>query len=310
MHKVFVLSLLIAISFATISVNVPRAYAHEQMAVYEKYRVRFNIMPDEPVIGKVGVFVTFDYKVELVNTQQEVQILFIRINVTSPRGPVAQHVYQGNRAFHIFTEGGLHKADAILTLADGSSIPTEFTVSALEEGVSLGPLETLLISLAVFAPASLTKAVHIITASVWVGTSVHAYLIARSTGNGRDKERNFQLKYEQSLFYATSFAVGIVISTGLFNASYKHQIGLTSLGVLVTTTYGLILLAKMLAVLAVLFIGGLIQFRYLPRLNRIELEDKQHKISATVKRLLVSEIMLFILIIYLATIFTSLHPTA
>ncbi|MBM3897137.1 MAG: hypothetical protein FJ358_01220 [Thaumarchaeota archaeon] len=168
--------LLLAFVFLVIS-NLPQVLGHEQGAVFGRYKIIFNIIPDEPTIGKVPLPVVFTYQAELLDLGQEIQISLIRINITSPSGDSAQHLYQGDRAFHIMTEAGQHRVDAILTFADGSKVPANFLVAVLQEGSSTSPFEMFFLSLSVFGSISLTKAVHIAAASIWIGTSFHTFLV-------------------------------------------------------------------------------------------------------------------------------------
>ena len=114
-------------------------------------------------------------------------------------------------------------------------------------------------------------------------------------------------KYGNALLYTTTFAVGIVLSTGLINAIYKHRIDFDSL---VNTAYGLILFVKMLAVIPVLIFGGLIEFRYLPRLRSPNSGQMRNQAILRLKTLLIAELSLFVLIVFVATVFTALHPSA
>ncbi|MCS4538719.1 MAG: CopD family protein [Thaumarchaeota archaeon] len=285
---------------------MPPAFAHEQEALIGKYKIKFNVIPDEPSVGKIAVPVVFTYKVELVDLGQEVQINLIRINITSPSGNLAQHLYQGDRAFHIMTEAGQHKVDAVLTLADGTILPTNFLVAVLQEGSSTSPFEMFFLSLSVFGPISLIKAVHIGAAAIWIGTSFHTFLVVRSPDNG-SKISLMNSKYGNALLYTTTFAVGIVVSTGLINAIYKHRIDFDSL---VNTAYGLTLFVKMLAVIPVLIFGGLIEFRYLPRLRSPNSGRMKNQAILRLKTLLIAELSLFALIVFVATVFTALHPSA
>lgn len=164
-----------------------------------------------------------------------------------------------------------------LVRRSGTAAAATRSVRWAERRVSLGLAAAVLASLVLAVPRSsedlggealagaVLEQAHIVGASIWVGGLVGLTLLtrARSGADGTGLEVWADIWRRFSL--VASLCVGALAVSGAWLA-WKH---VGSLGQLVTTTYGLLLSAKLVLVGALLGLGGFNQVVLMPRIARL-----------------------------------------
>ena len=139
---------------------------------------------------------------------------------------------------------------------------------------------------------------HLAASAFWVGAIFHFALGVPRLGAPPDADRRECLALMVPRFsVVAAMSVTTIVATGVFSAWAQVTVWEA-----VNTPYGITLIAKMALVLPLLFLGGLNLVCVRPRLRR-------HSASAVwLRRLLIDEAVLGVLILVSVGVLTSLEP--
>ncbi len=299
--------LVVMIALAALWVLPVQAHA-KQVVQSGDYEITYFSDPADPIADSPA---TLYIQVRNITDNSQFRVYHFLVQMIAPSGPrVIQHPLSNSTVFTFDQPGNWLLLFEIGLSPDlGSFEVTASFVADVSQPQTSGLLAAFAMVLAVAIPKSLERWGHIVAVVLWLGTMLHVANTYRLSFGRADGVRNFARAFREADIIV-AIAVGLLILTGVLRA-FAH--GLTTVGSLFQSDFGLVLFVKIVLASGMIIVGVSNRTYMLKKLDAAASKSDTSSVlrAKTLARrtlyLVILEMGFGVTAILFGTVFTQIH---